>query len=158
MKVRLLRFSNFLAPRFVVRHMRFVIQLLARKENRARPLWRPQKRARDKGKALRNALKLSGLDFSSFSPTWLFLAEKRAEGRTFAVPGRVFYPPGACSKTTAYMAFDHNFRILRSIVEDPQDPENEIIKDFKVSIRVTAELSGFRSLHSIFSALRCCGS
>lgn len=55
------------------------------------------------------------------------------------------------------MAFDHNFRILRSIVPDPQDPEKDISTDFKVSIPLIPELSGDRYLRSIFNALRYCG-
>jgi hypothetical protein len=33
------------------------------------------------------------------------------------------------------MGFDEKYRILRSIVPDPQDPERDLVTDFKVHIR-----------------------
>lgn len=34
------------------------------------------------------------------------------------------------------MAFDRNFRTLRSVIQDPQNPEEEIHTDFKVSVLI----------------------
>jgi len=59
------------------------------------------------------------------------------------------------------MGFDQNFRILRSIIPDPQDPELEITTDFKVSDELwsllTADirtlLTCFRSFQGAFECL-----
>jgi hypothetical protein len=45
------------------------------------------------------------------------------------------------------MVFDSNFRILRSIVPDPQNPDDEITEDFKVYINmIFSETTDFRAI------------
>ena len=60
--------------------------------------------------------------------------------------------PTACATTNA-MSFDHNFRILRSIVPHPQDQEQEIFTDFKV-FSLVSSLNNDRYLPNILNAQR----
>ena len=47
------------------------------------------------------------------------------------------------------MGFDPNYRILRSIIPDPQDPKNDLETDFKVPIH--PEKSGLSLMIDICS-------
>jgi len=95
---------------------------------------------------------------SSSSHVAFLLFELRLKGGHPQSPAGSSTPRAhAQRRSHTYMGFDQNFRILRSIVPDPQDPQKEITTDFKVPISLIPELSVYRYLPSIFNALRYCG-